>query len=161
MAARGGRNNIVLRRNIDDLIDTVERDFATNMGGECGDVGGARWEANERTGRREGAGVWRVSHSVMGADVGPGWMRAEWDENNHSNGNVVKRGITRLCKFRREYGKPGGVKLSVTFDALNMISGKHKALFLSFLGDMVHEHIGLKILSWKKMDSEEEINYGN
>ncbi|GJQ99369.1 hypothetical protein Tco_0522354 [Tanacetum coccineum] len=59
----------------------------------------------------------------------------EDDENNHSNG-YAKRGITRLCKFRREYGKPGGVKLSVTFDALNRISGKHRALFSSFLGDM-------------------------
>ncbi|GJS59199.1 hypothetical protein Tco_0653983 [Tanacetum coccineum] len=44
----------------------------------------------------------------------------EDDENNHLNG-YVKRGITRLCKFRKEYGKPGGVKLSVTFDALNRI----------------------------------------
>ncbi|GJV24237.1 hypothetical protein Tco_1376932 [Tanacetum coccineum] len=78
----------------------------------------------------------------------------EDDENNHSNGNVVNRGITRLYKFRREYGKPDGIKLSVTFDALNRISGKHRALFSSFLGDMVREHIGLKILSWKKVDSE-------
>ncbi|GKE28321.1 hypothetical protein Tco_1443705 [Tanacetum coccineum] len=39
----------------------------------------------------------------------------EDDENNHSNG-YAKRGITRLCKFRREYGKPGGVKLSRYFD---------------------------------------------
>ena len=68
------------------------------------------------------------------------------DENNHSNG-YAKRGITRLCKFRNEYGKPGGVKLSVNFDALNRISGKHRALFSSFLGDMVREHIGLKILA--------------
>ncbi|GKC45897.1 hypothetical protein Tco_1063619 [Tanacetum coccineum] len=74
-------------------------------------------------------------------------------ENNHSNGNVVKRGITRLYKFRMEYGKPGGVKLSVTFDALNRISGKHRALFSSFLGDMVREHIGLKILAWNKVGS--------
>nr|GEY48842.1 hypothetical protein [Tanacetum cinerariifolium] len=65
------------------------------------------------------------------------------DENNHSNGNVVKRGITRLYKFRREYEKPDGIKLSVTFDALNSISGKHRALFSSFLGDMVREHIGV------------------
>ncbi|GJR26010.1 hypothetical protein Tco_1102242 [Tanacetum coccineum] len=78
----------------------------------------------------------------------------EEDENNHSNGNVVKRGITRLYKFCREYGKPDGIKFSVTFDALNRISGKHRALFLSFLEDMVCEHIGLKILSWKKVDSE-------
>ncbi|GJY76218.1 transposase, Ptta/En/Spm, transposase, Tnp1/En/Spm-like protein [Tanacetum coccineum] len=73
----------------------------------------------------------------------------EDDENNHSNG-YAKRGITRLCKFRREYGKPGGVKFSVTFDALNRISGKHRALFSSFLGDMVRKHIGLQSLSWKK-----------
>nr|GEZ72630.1 hypothetical protein [Tanacetum cinerariifolium] len=78
----------------------------------------------------------------------------EEDENNHSNGNVVKRGITRLSKFRREYGKPDGIKLSVTFDALNRISRKHSALFLSFLGDLVCEHIDLKILSWKKVGSE-------
>nr|GEV94794.1 hypothetical protein [Tanacetum cinerariifolium] len=78
----------------------------------------------------------------------------EDDENNHSNRNVVKRCITRLYKFRREYRKPDGIKLSVTFDALNRISGKHRALFLSFLGDMVPEHIGLNILSWKKVDSE-------
>ncbi|GJS56004.1 hypothetical protein Tco_0629366 [Tanacetum coccineum] len=82
------------------------------------------------------------------------YLDEEEDENNHSNGNVVKRGITRLSKFRREYGKPDGIKLSVTFDALNRISGKHRALFLSFLGDLVREHIGLKILSWKKVGSE-------
>nr|GEV13385.1 hypothetical protein [Tanacetum cinerariifolium] len=36
----------------------------------------------------------------------------EDDENNHSNVNVVKRGITRLSKFHREYGKPDRIKLS-------------------------------------------------
>ncbi|GJW56717.1 transposase, Ptta/En/Spm, transposase, Tnp1/En/Spm-like protein [Tanacetum coccineum] len=86
-------------------------------------------------------------------------LRHEDDENNHSNG-FAKRGITRLCKFRKEYGKPDGVKLSVTFDELNRISGKHRALFSSFLGDMVREHIGLKILSWKKVGSEARNNYG-
>ncbi|GJX57807.1 hypothetical protein Tco_0287704 [Tanacetum coccineum] len=40
----------------------------------------------------------------------------EEDENNHSNGNVVKRGITSLYKFRMEYGKPDGIKLSRYFD---------------------------------------------
>ncbi|GJW79891.1 hypothetical protein Tco_0143866 [Tanacetum coccineum] len=78
----------------------------------------------------------------------------EENGNNHSNGNVGKRGITRLYKFRMEYGKLGGIRLSVTFDALNRISGNHIALFLSFLGDMVREDIGLKILSLKKVDSE-------
>ncbi|GKA86564.1 hypothetical protein Tco_0808275 [Tanacetum coccineum] len=50
----------------------------------------------------------------------------EDDENNHLNG-YAKRGITRLCKFRREYGKPGGVKLSVTFDALNSVTPPDRA----------------------------------
>ncbi|GJX85129.1 hypothetical protein Tco_0335903 [Tanacetum coccineum] len=67
--------------------------------------------------------------------------------SNHSDLKLVKRGITRLYKFRREYGKPGGIKIKVTFDALNRVSGLHRALFLSFLGDLVREHIGLKILS--------------
>ncbi|GKB81283.1 hypothetical protein Tco_0948178 [Tanacetum coccineum] len=78
----------------------------------------------------------------------------EEDENNHSNGNVVKRGITKLSKFHKEYGKPDGIKLSVTFDALNRISWSHKTLFSSFLGDLDREHIILKILSWKKVGSE-------
>ncbi|GKE07067.1 hypothetical protein Tco_1399085, partial [Tanacetum coccineum] len=76
-----------------------------------------------------------------------------YDENNQLT-CYAKRGITRLCKFRMEYGKPGGVRLSVTFDALNRISEKYRALFLSFLGDMVREHIGLQILSWKKVGPE-------
>nr|GEZ43086.1 hypothetical protein [Tanacetum cinerariifolium]GFA24602.1 hypothetical protein [Tanacetum cinerariifolium] len=44
--------------------------------------------------------------------------------------------------------------IKVTFDALNRVSRLHRALFLSFLGDLVREHIGLKILSWKKVDKE-------
>nr|GEW49164.1 hypothetical protein [Tanacetum cinerariifolium] len=56
----------------------------------------------------------------------------EDDENNDSNRNLVKRGITRLYKFRMEYGKPDRIKLSVTIDALNRISRKNRALFSSF-----------------------------
>jgi len=78
----------------------------------------------------------------------------EADGKNNSDRTVVKRGITRLSKFRNEYGKPGGTKLSVTFDAMHRISGPNRALFSSFLGDLVREHIGLKILSWKKVGSE-------
>ncbi|GJU69499.1 hypothetical protein Tco_1255758 [Tanacetum coccineum] len=58
----------------------------------------------------------------------------EDDENNHSNG-YAKRGITR-------------------------ISGKHRALFSCFLGDMVREHIGLHILSGRRWVQKQEINYG-
>ncbi|GJU71054.1 hypothetical protein Tco_1262459 [Tanacetum coccineum] len=60
----------------------------------------------------------------------------EADGNNHSNGNVVKRGITR-------------------------ISGKHRALFSSFLGYMVVAFIGFEDSYLKTVDSgKQEINYG-
>lgn len=65
-----------------------------------------------------------------------------------------KRGITRLSKFRNDYGKPGGLKLSVAIDDLYRITGPNRAIFSSFLGDLVREHIGLKTLSWKKVDTE-------
>ncbi|GKF38998.1 hypothetical protein Tco_0119059 [Tanacetum coccineum] len=59
------------------------------------------------------------------------------DGTNHSDLKLVKRGITSLYKFHREYGKPGGIKIKVTFDALNRVSRLHRALFSSFLGDLV------------------------
>lgn len=67
---------------------------------------------------------------------------------------LAKRGITRLAKFRIQNGKPGQIKHKVTFDALNRVTGLNRALFSSFLGDLVREHIGLKVLSWKKVDNE-------
>ncbi|GKC60594.1 hypothetical protein Tco_1088192, partial [Tanacetum coccineum] len=65
------------------------------------------------------------------------------DRTNHSDLKLVKSGITRLYKFHREYSKPGGIKIKVTFDALNRVSGLHRALFSSFLGDLVREHIAI------------------
>ncbi|GJW71564.1 retrovirus-related pol polyprotein from transposon TNT 1-94 [Tanacetum coccineum] len=38
------------------------------------------------------------------------------DGTNHSDLKLVKRGITRLYKFRREYGKPGGIKIKKEAD---------------------------------------------
>ncbi|GKA07289.1 transposase, Ptta/En/Spm, transposase, Tnp1/En/Spm-like protein, partial [Tanacetum coccineum] len=69
----------------------------------------------------------------------------EEEENYHLNRNVVKRGITRLSKFRKEYGKSDGIKINVTFDALNRISGKHRALFSSFLGDLRYSDVDLTV----------------
>nr|GEV00437.1 hypothetical protein [Tanacetum cinerariifolium] len=61
---------------------------------------------------------------------------------NHLDQKLVKRGITRLYKFHREYGKPGGIKIKETFYALNRVLGLHRVLFLSFLGDLIRENIG-------------------
>nr|GEU28873.1 hypothetical protein [Tanacetum cinerariifolium] len=46
------------------------------------------------------------------------------DGTNHSDLKLVNRGITRLYKFRKEYGKPGGIKIKLTFNALNRIENK-------------------------------------
>lgn len=64
------------------------------------------------------------------------------------------RGITRLSKFRGQYDRSGYVKRKVTFDALNRVTGLNRPLFSGFLGDVVRDNIGLKVLSWKKVDKE-------
>nr|GEV46675.1 hypothetical protein [Tanacetum cinerariifolium] len=63
----------------------------------------------------------------------------EEDENNHSNGNVVKRGITRVTQSIVVQC------LKSTFERSRLIK-EHGIRH----GDLVHEHIVLKILSWKK-----------
>nr|GEY29236.1 hypothetical protein [Tanacetum cinerariifolium] len=153
MAARGGKNNLVARRAIDDLIDKVA-DFNRLIAVAEEKIRGKEIDL-EMLEAKAFALVCEAPMCLIRIAVGNA-VSGFWhdDENNHSNGNVVKRGTIRLYKFQREYEKPDGIKLSVTFDALNRISGKHRALFSSFLGDMVREHIGLKILSWKKVDSE-------
>ncbi|GJX84291.1 hypothetical protein Tco_0335065 [Tanacetum coccineum] len=88
------------------------------------------WTATERSKSKAKGGLEKYSDAK------------DKDGTNSSDHKLVKRGITRLCKFRMTYGKPGSVKLKVTFDALNRVSGLHRALFSSFLGDLVHEHIG-------------------
>nr|GEV15528.1 hypothetical protein [Tanacetum cinerariifolium] len=46
-----------------------------------------------------------------------GTNHAEYaDVTNHFDMKLVKRGITRLYRFRREYGKPGGIKIKRYFD---------------------------------------------
>lgn len=72
------------------------------------------------------------------------------DGNDIVQTNVVKRGITRLHKFRNEHGK--GVKIALTIDDMGRISGSNRIVFASFLGDLVRERIGLKVISWKKVE---------
>ncbi|GKD83137.1 hypothetical protein Tco_1349976 [Tanacetum coccineum] len=43
---------------------------------------------------------------------------------------------------------------------MGMILGKHRALFSSFLGELVSEHIGLKIYPGRRWVQKQEINYG-
>ena len=82
------------------------------------------------------------------------YASSDEENDNQLNRKISNRGITRLAKFRLQYGHPGQVKHKVTIDALNRVTGLNRALFASFLGDVVREHIGLKVLSWKKVDKE-------
>ena len=82
------------------------------------------------------------------------YSSSDEENDNQLNRKLSNRGITRLAKFRLQYGHPGQVKHKVTIDALNRVTGLNRALFASFLGDVVREHIGLKVLSWKKVDKE-------
>ena len=82
------------------------------------------------------------------------YSSSDEENDNQLNRKLSNRGITRLAKFRLQYGHPGQVKHKVTIDALNRVTGLNRALFASFLGDAVREHIGLKVLSWKKVDKE-------
>lgn len=57
----------------------------------------------------------------------------EADGNNNSDLNVVEMSITRLSKFRNDYGEPGGIMLYATLDEIYRISGPNKPFF-KFLG---------------------------
>nr|GEU34715.1 retrotransposon protein, putative, Ty3-gypsy subclass [Tanacetum cinerariifolium] len=186
MAARGGRNNLVARRVIDDLIDiSRERSplkTSTNLisqlnaliveleaSGDYEEVFDLVMELQDdrRHEQDKVADFNRLisvaEEKIHGKEINLEMLEAEGNDEtqaiddqdplvNYDNDNENDE----LRYQSEEYlmRKPDGIKLSVTFNALNMISGKYIALFLSFLGDMVRAHIGLKTLSWKKVDSE-------
>nr|GFA06839.1 hypothetical protein [Tanacetum cinerariifolium] len=176
MAARGGRNNLVARRVIDDLIDIsrerlplkylkvfIEQQI-TDPSGDYEEVFDLVMELRDdkRDEQDKVADFNRLNDvakekihgkeidlEMLGAEGNNGYadplvnydndnendylgyQSEEYfdevqvdDENNHSNGNLVKRGITRLYKFHREYGKPDGIKLSVKSAAAKMARSK-------------------------------------
>ena len=65
------------------------------------------------------------------------YYSSDEENDNQLNRTLSNRGITRLAKFRLHYGHPGQVKHKVTIDALNRVAGLNRALFASFLGDVV------------------------
>ncbi|CAI9274638.1 unnamed protein product [Lactuca saligna] len=87
------------------------------------------------------------------------------DYNRHSDSeeeiqNTVhtrsnrKRGMTRLPKLKIEYVNSGGRKKRVRFDEFDKFIGKNNTMFVSYLGDLVHEKVGLSALCWKKVKPE-------
>ncbi|KAL6583134.1 hypothetical protein OROMI_005212 [Orobanche minor] len=65
-----------------------------------------------------------------------------------------KRGLTRLPKLRTAYTNSGGKKHRVKFDQLERFTGKYRAEFPSFLGDLVREKVGISVFNWKDVKKE-------
>ncbi|KAL4565178.1 hypothetical protein LXL04_029263 [Taraxacum kok-saghyz] len=99
---------------------------------------------------------------VAAADIG---SDAESDYNDSDQDNQLpraqrpnrKRGMTRLPRLRTDYTRSGGRKKLVEFDNLGRFSGKYRALFVSYLGDLVRQKVGLRVFSWKAVEPEERV----
>ncbi|KAL6536900.1 hypothetical protein OROHE_012484 [Orobanche hederae] len=65
-----------------------------------------------------------------------------------------KRGLTRLPKLRTAYTNSGGRKHRVKFDQLGRFTGKYRAEFPSFLGDLVREKVAISVFNWKDVKKE-------
>ncbi|KAL6536654.1 hypothetical protein OROMI_026235 [Orobanche minor] len=65
-----------------------------------------------------------------------------------------KRGLTRLPKLRTAYINSGGRKRRVKFDQLGRFTGKYRAEFPSFLGDLIREKVGISVFNWKDVKKE-------
>nr|GEU50908.1 hypothetical protein [Tanacetum cinerariifolium] len=81
----------------------------------------------------------------------------EEDENNHSNGNVVKTGITRLFKFRREYGKPNEIKLSVKSAVDKM--ARSKSVYQNTIGRGRYVHVKKKMKETEDKIKDETLKF--
>ncbi|KAL4583317.1 hypothetical protein LXL04_007887 [Taraxacum kok-saghyz] len=95
---------------------------------------------------------------VAAADIG---SDAESDFNDSDQDNQLpraqrpnmKRGMTRLPRLRTDYTRSDGRKKLVKFDNLGRFSGKYRALFVSYLGDLVRQKVGLRVFSWKAVET--------
>jgi len=68
----------------------------------------------------------------------------------------TKRGLTRMTKLKTTYRNSGGKKKRVKFDSVGRLEGKHKAKFVSYLGDLVRESVGVSVLNWKQVSKEKK-----
>lgn len=61
-----------------------------------------------------------------------------------------RRGMTKLSRFRNEYALTS-IRKPVLFDRLGRLKGTNRPLFVSFLGDLVRDKVGLRKMTWKKV----------
>ncbi|GJW48672.1 nucleotide-binding alpha-beta plait domain-containing protein [Tanacetum coccineum] len=76
------------------------------------------------------------------------------DRTNHSDLKLVKRGITRLYKFRREYGKPGGIKIKEKSARGKMARSKN--VYHHKMGRGGYVFVKEKMIENKEIEADEE-----
>ncbi|KAI3716001.1 hypothetical protein L6452_23030 [Arctium lappa] len=88
-------------------------------------------------------------------DIGD--QNEEIGDQHEEIGNVAKkktRGLTRLVKLRKDFEDSKGKRRVVEFDQWGRFTGKYRAEFSSYLGDLARHAVGLRFLKWKKVTKE-------
>jgi len=73
-----------------------------------------------------------------------------------SHHQVNKEGFDAYDKAEDYIQKLWGKKKRVKFDSVGRLEGKHKAKFVSYLGDLVRESVGVSVLNWKQVSKEKK-----
>nr|GFA81670.1 hypothetical protein [Tanacetum cinerariifolium] len=76
------------------------------------------------------------------------------NETNHSDLKLVKRGITRIYKFRREYGKPGEIKIKEKPARGKMARSKN--VYHHKMGRGGYVFVKEKMIENKEIEADEE-----
>lgn len=63
------------------------------------------------------------------------------------------RGLTRMFELKNAYSNTGRKK-RIKFDDLGRFKGKYRSKFISFLGDLVREKVGFRVLNWRKVTTQ-------
>ncbi|KAI3771102.1 hypothetical protein L6452_02258 [Arctium lappa] len=78
-------------------------------------------------------------------DIGD--QNEEIGDQHEEIGNVAKkktRGLTRLVKLHKDFRESKGKRRVVEFDQWGRLTGKYRAEFSSYLGDLVRHAVGLR-----------------
>lgn len=144
--------------HFDDELDHDDGDFVYEYESEVGEDNNTDVEVGEDNNMEPALGEGNDAVLDYGSD-----SSNDYSSNSDSEHEIQlplpprpnrKRGMTRLAKIRTNYTRSGGKKKHVKFDELGRFSGKNRALFVSFLGDLVRQRVGIRVYSWKAVTPE-------
>ncbi|KAL4554294.1 hypothetical protein LXL04_039590 [Taraxacum kok-saghyz] len=144
--------------HFDDELDHDDGDFVYEYESEVGEDNNTDVEVGEDNNKEPALGEGNDAVLDYGSD-----SSNDYSSNSDSEHEIQlplpprpnrKRGMTRLAKIRTNYTRSGGKKKHVKFDELGRFLGKNRALFVSFLGDIVRQRVGIRVYSWKAVTPE-------